>query len=263
MFAVSACMSVHAHYSKQALFYYYSLNVQVPLSALSAPLAVPGNVGGPFNSTTKFKAVPLPAMYSHHQLSNRGIRSVGLHTPRYVPTITSKIRTVSDSLINLTQSGDKQKEHLFNSENNVLFSRKLQREREITPHRVEGSYYMNGLSAQLFNRDDIPQNELDVLQKMALSQNTHLYYGKGIRSVSGKTAKLVKQFENRLKNCISAQNGKLNYALEDIDAGRYSRTSRAVTPGSPLIEEPEQEKNEEAVESSPSNDTFMTQQNNQ
>ncbi len=169
---------------------------------------------------------------------------------------------MSDSLINLTKPdfNHKQKEHLFNSENGMMCSRKLQRGREITPHRVEESYYMNGLTAQLFNREEIPQNELEVLQKMALSQNTHLYYGKGIRSVAGKASKIVKKFENRLKDSISANNGRLSYALEDIDVGRYSRASRAVTPGSPLMEETEQEANEQAIANTPSDETFMTQQ---
>ena len=76
---------------------------------------------------------------------------------------------------------------------------------------------MNGHTAQLFNREEIPQSELEVLQKMALSQNTHLYYGKGIRSFGGRTSKIVKQFEDRLQETMTAKNHGSYATLEDID----------------------------------------------
>ncbi len=136
----------------------------------------------------------------------------------------------------------------------------MQKDGEIAPHRVQQSYYMNGHTAQLFNREEIPQSELEDLQKMALSQNTHLYYGKGIRSFGGRTSKIVKQFEDRLQETMTAKNHGSYATLEDIDSNRYSRASRAVTPGSPIIEENEHET--EHVTSKVPSDTFMTEQNN-
>ena len=235
--------------------------VQVPLSALCPPQAVLGAVGGTFNSTTKVKSLPLPTIYNRHQFSSRGIRNVGLHADRYLPVSTAKRRwTVSDSLLNLSRLHTRQKEHLLFRENGINHSRRLQRDRETIPHRIEQSYYMNGHSAQLFSREEIPQDELDVFQKLALSQNKQLYYGKGIRSSGGKASKTVKTFEHRLQESITAQATR-NYELEGIDAGRYSRgTSRAVTPGSPLMEEEEEALTEQTPRKTSSNRTFMTQQ---
>ncbi len=203
----------------------------------------------------------MPSIFNRHQLSSRGVRNVGLHTDRYLPTTRSKTRrTVSDSLVNFSRIGTKQSEHLIRCETGIMFSRKIQKDGEVTPHRVQQSYYMNGRTAQLFNREEIPQNELEVLQKMALSQNTRLYYGKGIQSFGGRTSKIVKQFEDRLQETISANNHGSYTTLEDIDANRYSRASRAVTPGSPIIEENEHE-TEQITSKVPSDTTFMTEQN--
>lgn len=235
---------------------------QVPLSALCSPRAIPGAIGGPFNSTTKVKCLPLPTVYNRHQFSSRGIRNVGLHSDRYLPiSDQQRRRTVSDSLLNLSKLHTRQKEHLVHCETNVHESRTLQKQREVIPHRVEQAFYMSGLPAQLFNREDIPQSELEVLQKIALSQNTHLFYGRGIRSCGGKPSKTVQRYEKRLHDTVSAQN--TGYGLEDtgIDTGRYSRASRAVTPGSPIMEEKGEDISEHIARDVSSQRTFITDSN--
>ena len=168
---------------------------------------------------------------------------------------------MSDSLLNLSKLHTRQKEHLVHRENNVHESRSLQKQREVIPHRVEQAFYMSGLPAQLFNREEIPQSELEALQKIALSQNAHLFYGRGIRSCGGKSSKTVQRFEKRLHDTVSAQSR--GYGLEDagIDTGRYSRASRAVTPGSPIMEEKGEDFSEQIARELSSNRTFITDSN--
>lgn len=210
----------------------YFLSLQVPLSALSPPDAHLGAVGGFFNSTTKVKSVPLPTLYHRHQATQRGIRNVRLHSNRYTP---GHVRTISDSLLHLPKLDNHQRNHLTDRETDLKKCRSLQHASGVVPHRIERMFYMSGNTVQLFENQGIPQEELRALQHQKLSQNPDLYYGKGIRSMRAQS-KIVQRFEARLKEATEESR---SYGLEDvnIDTGRFSRASRALTPASPILEE--------------------------
>lgn len=142
---------------------------------------------------------------------------------------------MSDSLLVLPQLVNRQKEHLKGCHESLKTSRSLKMAGEVVPHRVEKAFYMSGHSAQLFDRQEIPQEEVRRLQNMVLSQNPSLYYGKGIKSVRIKS-RTVQRFETKLKE---VKHTSPQYGLEEvsIDAGRYSRASRALSPSSTIPEE--------------------------
>ena len=112
---------------------------------------------------------------------------------------------------------------------------------------------MSGHTAQLFDREEIPQKEVRTLETQ---ENPSLYYGKGIKSCRIQS-KAVQRFQNKLKEvCQISQ----PYGLEAVnfDAGRYSWASRGITPSSPIPEEDmtgdgEEEEKEERRK------TFMTE----
>ena len=182
--------------------------------------------------------VPLPTIYNRHQYTYKGVRNVCLHTNRYTPSAWNCARTFSDSLLNVRKLPTRQKKHLDHCEVGVKKSKSLKKASEVVPHRTERAFYMNGESTSLFDRQEIPPEEIRVLRTLALAQNKELYYGKGISSRAAKRAnKAVQLYETRLR--LASEPSK-EYGLEgiDIDAGRFSRVSGAVTPGSPILEEP-------------------------
>lgn len=247
---------VHIAFASSKFYVFTPLNMclQIPLSALSPPDAKPGAVGGSFNSTTKVKMVPLPTIYSRHQYTYKGVRNVCLHTGRYTPSARNQPRTISHSLLNISTM---QRKHLNHCETGVQKSKSLKKASEVVPHRIERAFYMNGESTQLFDRQDIPPEEVQALRTLALAQNTDLYFGKGISSRRAKRAnRTIQDFETKLR--LASEQSK-DYGLEEmgIDAGRFSRASRTVTPGSPISEEPAQLNHLEKKRSSQR--TFITQ----
>ena len=116
---------------------------------------------------------------------------------------------------------------------------------------------MSGHMAQLFDREEIPQKEVRTLKTVTLSQNPSLYYGKGIKSCRIQS-KAVQRFENKLKEvCQISQ----SYGLEAVnfDVGHYSRTSRGITPISPIPEEDMTGDREEEEEEGERRKAFMTE----
>lgn len=208
------------------------------------------------------KCVPLPSIYNHNQVTRRGIRNVTLHTDRYTPSLRpgNRTRTISDSLLHLSESR-RQKDHLIDREMNVHRSRSLKRARDVIPHRIDRAFYMNGHSAQVFNRQEFSPEELSMLQSASLSQNKDLYYGKGMRSTrkAGRAASLaVQRFESRLREAKEER----TRAYEDfsIDVARMHRVSRAVTPAVTI---PEEDVNEKGREGGASKETFITESQSQ
>lgn len=231
--------------------------LQVPLSALSPAKAQLGAVGGSFNSTSRIKRVPLPTLYNQHQATRRGVRNVSLHSHRYTPS-SRHTRTVSDSLLVLPQLVSRQKGHLVEHRKDLQRTQSLKTESKVVPHRVEKAFYMTGHTAQLFDREEIPQEEVRTLETVTLSQNPSLYYGKGIKSCRIQS-KAVQRFENKLKEVSQISQC---YGLEAVnfDAGRYSRASRGITPSSPIPEEDMTVEGEKEVEEEEERrKTFMTE----
>ena len=230
------------------------------MSALSSAKAKPGAVGGSFNSTSKMKCVPLPSIYDHNQVTKRGIRNITLHTERYTPSFYAgnRTRTISDSLLNLTDPRGRQKDHLMDRETNVHRSRSLKKAREEIPHRLERAFYMNGHSAQFFNRQYLSPDELQALQAMSLTQNKDLYYGRGMRSarlLGRGPSKAVQKFESQLREVREEKRREFDDYGADALTGRVNRVSGAITPASPI---PEEEK-EEGRERRKSKEIFVTQ----
>ena len=236
------------------------------MSALSSAKARPGAVGGSFNSTSKMKCVPLPSIYDHNQVTKRGIRNITLHSDRYTPSFRTgnRTRTVSDSLLNLSDPRDRQKNHLMDREMNVHRSRSLKKAREEIPHRLERAFYMNGHSAPFFNRQDFSPDELQTLEALSLTQNKDLYYGKGLRSAGRGRApsKVVQRFESQLREAREENRREFEDISVNIDhVGRLHRVSGAITPASPIPEEEGDIMNggEEGRERRMSKEIFVTQ----
>lgn len=209
--------------------------MQVPLTALSSPKAQPGAVGGSFNATTRVKCVPLPAIYNNLQASRRGVRNVSLHMKRYLP-ITGRPRTCSNSLLALPRAEHRLKEHLLERDTELRKSRSLKRASEVIPHRIERAFYMSGHSAQLFDKQNVPPEELQAMQEEPLAENTELFYGKGFTSSRGVRSRLVQKYEAKLKE-LAEMERSFGWEELTLDAGCYSRTSRAITPAPPIPEE--------------------------
>jgi hypothetical protein len=217
------------------------------------------------------KCIPLPSIYDHNQVTKRGIRNVTVHTERYTPSFHAgdRTRTISDSLLTLTNPRGRQKDHLIDREMNVYRSRSLKKARDQDiPHRLERAFYMNGHSAQFFNRQDLPPDELQALQAMSLTQNKELYYGRGVRSTRQQQLQLgrapnkaVQRFESQLREARREEEERRR-EFEDSSndsgtvAGRVHRVSGAITPASPI---PEAEEVEEGGERRKCNEIFVTQ----
>ena len=157
------------------------------------------------------------------------------------------MRTVSDSLLTLSKLHTRQMDHLEGCETVLKKSKSLKRASEVVPHRIERAFYMNGHSAQLFEKQDFSPEELRELEHLSLSQNPALYYGKGIRSGGGQS-KVVRRFEKQFKQAVDCKRNYNNWEDINIDTGRYSRASRIITPGPPIPEEKAQD-----------SQTFLTQ----
>ena len=218
-----------------------SSSSQIPLSALSPPKPQLGAVGGHFNSTTKIKYVPLPAIYHQQQMTQRGIRSVGLHTGRYLPS-SRHTRTISDSLLNLPALESRQKTHLVNQEANLQRTRLFRSASGVHTHRMEQPFYMSGHSAQMFQKQDVPPEELQYMKAVQYAENPALYYGRGITpSTQGLQSRAVQKFEVKLKEALErSRHPGLRDSMDLTCYSRAGRPSRAITPASPILEESEQ-----------------------
>ena len=157
---------------------------------------------------------------------------------RYLP-ITGRPRTRSDSLLAVPQAEHRLKEHLLERNTDLKKSRSLKRASEVIPHRIERAFYMSGHSAQLFDKQEVPAEELQALQEATLAQNADLFYGKGFKSAGTVRSKQVQKYETKLKE-LAEMNRSFGWEELSLDAGRYSRASRAsrvVTPAPPIPEE--------------------------
>ena len=197
-------------------------------------------------------------------MTKRGIRNVTLHTERYTPSFHTgnRTRTTSDSLLNLTDPRGRQKDHLTDREMKVYRSRSLKKAREEIPHRLERAFYMNGHSAQFFNRHDLSPDELQALQAMSLTQNKELYYGRGMRStrlpqLGRGVNKAVQRFESQLREARREEEERRGEFDNSSVAGGVHQVSGAITPASPIPEE-----EEEGRERRNSKEIFVTQSKN-
>lgn len=93
----------------------------------------------------------------------------------------------------------------------------------------------------MFDKQEMSMEDLRMLQQVTLSQNPALFYGAGIKVKSAHTPRQVARFENQLKQAVEDVTMEYRgYQEFDqgqvLDIGRYSRLSRTVTPGSPILE---------------------------
>lgn len=218
----------------------------MPLSALCSVRASPGVAGGSFCSTTKVKCIPLPSLFNRHNLTPHTLKKVSMHVQRYTPAPPSVPPVVSYSMLHIPKPGQelaKQKQHHMEREIAVKKSRSLQQAREVIPHRLGWAFYMAGEPIQMFGKQDIAPDELQMLQQLTLSQNPALFYGSGIKSGSRQASRQVARFQRQLREAMEKTAGMYQYGGTERDqlamemAGRYSRLSRTMTPGSPILEE--------------------------
>ena len=103
-----------------------------------------------------------------------------LDSYRFIPAPKRTIRI--DSPLNLYQKkATKLHEHVIAGKHNLEQSRLLKLQSEMIPHRLNHGYYMNGKAMTLKDRYAVPEKELLRLRRLSLTNNTALYYGKGMR----------------------------------------------------------------------------------
>ena len=180
---------------------------QVPLSALSPPSVSLGAVGGHFNSTTKIKFVPLPTIFSAHQAIHRGVRSIRVHTDRYLPSSGMQHRgrsTISDSLLHLPSLDNRPKTRLVAQEKALKRTREFTSRSGVLLHRVEQPFYMSGHRAPIVGKEEEVQM-MEEERRVHFSKNATFFYGRGlahhpVSSCGGREA--VRRFEVRLNTAL-------------------------------------------------------------
>ena len=230
--------------------------VQVPLSALCSVRAHPSIIGNLFNSTTRFKCVPLnaaAAFSQHYSVTSpsHAAKIISIHSPRYMPAVqpfTSTSPICSHSMFNLANSLNPQnmrnslklspqRRHLIERQISIKKSRCLQKAREAIPHRLSRQFYMNGEPVQLLDREELSSDELCVLQETKLSQNPVLFYGAGIKSGRGRTPREVERFENKLKKQMAEVRGSCDGSMDKgftTSGSAILEEERGIPPPSPL-----------------------------
>ncbi len=124
--------------------------------------------------------VPLRQQYLP-QLT-RGIRNVRLHTQRYNPAQeTTAVIIRSDSLTNVKKEEQRQELHYSTGQNRLEQIKERKATNRLSPHRADCIFYMNGNSANINKRRMFSADELHRLQLDSISENRHLYYGRGVR----------------------------------------------------------------------------------
>ena len=199
---------------------------------MASPVAEEGYVGGCFNATTRLKMVPLPAMHNPRVTSRKGLRNVCIHSERYNPTNSPEqtMKRLSDSLSDLKKLQNRQKTHLAEVMDKLKQARHRKVSNRVIPHRADCMFYMNGHSANINRRSMFSQDEMHLLQLSSLSENIHLYYGKGVRIPQRRPlTRTIAKFEEHLKQ--EAENIQF---LEDFDIA-FNCTSRAITPAMTIL----------------------------
>lgn len=125
---------------------------------------------------------------------------------------------------------------------------------------------MAGEPMPVFDKQEMSAEDLRMLQQLqTLSQNPALFYGSGVKAPSAYTPKQVERFESRLKRALEAT-GMYGFEEQALDLGRYSRLSRTMTPGSPILEVREEDEAPPPtplpalMEDAPPLETFLTEQ---
>ena len=214
---------------------------KVPLSALASNVAENNFVGGCFNATTRLKMVPLPAQYLSQITSNKGKRSVRLHSQRYNPTHDScDERTAirySDSLVNVQKKRERQELHYALGIDQVEQAKQRKALNRIIPHRADCMFYMNGHSANINRRSMFSSNELSKLPPDSLSENRQLYYGRGIQiSQTRPSSKAIAKLQEQLINQQAETNSsefKLEKIRQDSSYRQSPTVSFSIPPPSP------------------------------
>lgn len=194
-----------------------------------------------------------------------------MHGRRYTPAPSYPL--VSHSMLSVPNgTSPRQRHHHEEREVAVSKARSLQVAREVVPHRLHWAFYMKGQPAEISDKDQLTPEELKLLRELTLSQNPTLYYGAGVRSGTGQILKEVAKFERKLLEAFRRTGrGATPSTYEDevdldghvADVGRYSRLSRTLTPGSPILErdEPEIDHDVDTPPPSPLQETFLTDSN--
>ena len=181
-------------------------------------------MGGCFNATTRHKMVPLRQQYLP-QLT-RGIRSVRLHTQRYNPAQqeTSSMIIHSDSLTNVKKEEQRQEIHYSTGQNQLEQVKERKVTNRFIPHRADRIFYMNGHSANLNKRRMFSADELHRLQLDSISENRHLYYGRGVRipHINRPSSKAITKLQQYLKEEGVNQESELTNNRNKIIPSRAS-----------------------------------------
>lgn len=174
-----------------------------------------------------FTSIHLPTLYNHHQVTQKGIRNVRIHSDRYSPATVAR-----DPFADAGEPRDRPQQQL-RGERVVEVARMRKAASAHVPHRAEFGFYMSGRSAQLFRKGELSAEELQQLKLSSLSPNSALYYGKGVKS-GRPHSKAVQEFEKKLQLTSESSGGEMEGRHEggvmEQDAHTGERDARQETP---------------------------------
>ena len=244
---------------------------QVSLSQLALD-NLSGSNGKEFQSTTRVRCAPLPFAFNQHPYTPRNTRKVVSTTERYNPLLTPA-PPIPSGAVYRTRQRRKPKQiiswkpelpspRLNHQESELALdrSRYLMASRDNLPHRLNHNFYMKSKCVTLKDREVMPTADMLALPSLEapLAHKASLLYGTGIKPVNGRTTrKALQRFAEKL-NFEDRSNAMRSFGkkedaevidsgsssesfISQLDVGRYSRLSRAMTPGTPILEEIDEE----------------------
>ena len=243
---------------------------KVTLSQLALDHITLPPTGCAFQSTTRVKCAPVPVVYNRNPFTPRSSKKIVTTTERYNPIALppANLALNASSLCRDKRRMISWKPELpsprFNHEDSQMMlhrSRSFMASRGSLPHRLDHTFYMHSKCMPIKAKEVLPSASMLTAppsQGAPLSQKTSLFYGTGIKPKSGGTPrKALQRFIDKLGKTDSSDDlmmfGERKLDIEDeigsnsdsfisqMDVGRYSRLSRTKTPGSPILEEEDEE----------------------
>lgn len=151
---------------------------------LDPPSLPKGSSGGRFSSTSHFKQIKLPSIYSPYGMGLRGTRAQSISTGRYVvvpPMPDEAMAEVPPRPLTVDVRGDASLTRRWDEEVTSLNRAQLLKAqaRVHAPHRAKKSYMLCGNTVLLQSRRDMEEQELLRLEKLGLRPAPELYFGRG------------------------------------------------------------------------------------
>eukprot|EP00118_Oscarella_pearsei_P009173 m.51299 g.51299 ORF g.51299 m.51299 type:complete len:583 (+) comp34131_c0_seq1:122-1870(+) len=245
---------------------------RIAVSNLAGATAVPGAVGGWFNSRTKFASVPLSFSPTSEFLAAKHQRHRPVASGRFLPEpasshhsrlLTGPPGTPTDEASHVGRNRSTGRTPTLDplplrrslpgrlKVNQTLLEdvKSARKSVECLPHRIDRLYIMSGKAIKPKNRYEIDQQEIERLKTMHLNRNTQLYYGKGLCDKKTVMSKTSDQYEERLQEAVFGEDGEKMEEEEqevDIEIKNASPPAGRSSP-SPVDEDNDEDKELEEV----------------